>query len=96
MAARKTQNGPKGDKLWKQAIMIAVNKEYHGEKPGEKFKILQGIADAVAKAALKGDVAAAKEIGDRLDGKATQPVSHGIDGLEGFLDRLNGAKISDA
>lgn len=36
---------------------------------------LRKVADAVVEAAMNGDMAAAREIGDRLDGKATQVVA---------------------
>lgn len=40
----------------------------------EKNQRLDLIADKVAESALAGDMVAAKEIGDRLDGKATQQI----------------------
>lgn len=76
MAARKTPSGgSKSDKPWRDALMLAVNER---AKNGDKK--LRRVADAVVAAALDGDMAAAKEIGDRLDGKATQPISAESDG----------------
>ena len=49
--------------------MVAVKRE---TKDGTKTKELYALADALVKKALGGDVAAMKEIGDRLDGKAVQ------------------------
>ncbi len=75
MAARKDgKQGHKSDKLWRDAIMVAVKRETEG---GEKTKKLFALADALVTKALAGDVTALKEIGDRLDGKAVQGVELG-------------------
>lgn len=70
MAARKTPSlGGKPDKLWKDAIRIAAL------RPGpDGRKKLTAIADRLVEAALAGDVAAMREIGDRLDGKPAQAI----------------------
>ena len=71
MAARKSPGGGKGqDKLWADAIRIAVNEAYEG---GDRKK-LRVLADRLVDKALEGEIAAMKEIGDRLDGKAAQSV----------------------
>lgn len=70
---------PKGawsDKAWRDAIRVAVNRPHDDPKRGKK---LAALADALVTAGMAGDVPALKEIGDRLDGKVTQPVS-GEDG----------------
>lgn len=59
------------DKPWRDAIRLAAN------RPGEDGrKKLALIAEKVVDAAVEGDLVAAKEVGDRLDGKAMQPVLH--------------------
>lgn len=70
---------PKGslnDKPWKEAIRRAVNKR--AEDGG---KSLDRLAFSLVRKGYDGDVAALKEIGDRLDGKAHQTNEHtGADG----------------
>lgn len=61
----KKPSGPFADKLWREALRRAVFKRVEGGKR------LDLIAEKVANAAMAGDMIAAKEIGDRLDGKAT-------------------------
>lgn len=62
--------GRKGEKFWADAVKRAVNRRLDDEEG--KPKKLERIADALVEAALDGDIQAIKEIGDRLDGKATQ------------------------
>jgi hypothetical protein len=55
------------DKLWRDALMLAVKRE------GIDGRVLLAkAAEACAEAAANGDLAAMKEIGDRIDGKAIQ------------------------
>lgn len=72
MAFKKGQSGnPKGrasEKPWRDALMVAIN-----ERMGET-KALRLAADQLVRQALKGDVAALKELGDRLDGKPRQEI----------------------
>lgn len=70
MAGVKGRSGPKQEKPWRDALMLAVNRAV--TKGGDKA--IHRIADAVVNAAIAGDMQAAKEIGDRLDGKARQEV----------------------
>ena len=63
-------NGRAKDKLWADAIRIAVNEAYKG---GDRQK-LRVLADKLVDKALEGEIAAMKEIGDRLDGKPAQSV----------------------
>lgn len=75
MAARITPStGVKSDKLWRDAIHRAVKRV----EKGDKDKRLEKLADKLVAVALEGDVSALKEIGDRLDGKPTQQVDHGL------------------
>lgn len=71
MAAPKKAVGPKSDKLWRNAIMLAVNRAAEGEDG----KQLDRLARRLIEKAAEGDVAAMREIGDRLDGKPTQPIA---------------------
>lgn len=64
--AKKAPSGPFADKLWREALRRAVLKRVEGQQR------LDLIAEKVVIAAMDGDDKAYKEIGDRLDGKATQ------------------------
>jgi len=66
--AKKAPSGPFADKLWREALRRAVMKRVEGEQR------LDRIAEKVAAAAELGDDKAYREIGDRLDGKATQTI----------------------
>ncbi len=69
---------PKGaenkDKSWRDAVRAAVNELRKDEDSPKKIKSLRLMARRLVTKALDGDVTALKEIGDRLDGKATQSV----------------------
>ena len=79
MAARKNPGGGvKTDKPWREALMIACKRPVPKGEKGERY--LARIADKVVKAAAEGDIQAAKEIGDRLDGKAVQGIVGGDGG----------------
>ena len=70
MAARHTPStGVKSDKLWRDAIHRAVKERREGRGNPQA---LESLARKLVDCALEGDVAALKEIGDRLDGKPTQ------------------------
>jgi hypothetical protein len=68
LAAPKKPAGAKSDKLWRDAIMRAVRRV----EAGQSAQYLERVADQVVAKALAGDMIAAKEIGDRLDGKPHQ------------------------
>ena len=75
MAARHSPaEGRKGDKLWRDAIMRAIKREEIDAASGERTKRLEMLAEKLVSRALGGDMAALKEIGDRIDGKTIQPV----------------------
>lgn len=74
MAAPKDPKNRWNEKLWREAIRIAVLRASESDK---KRKKLQDLADALVKAGVAGDVPALKEIGDRLDGKVPQAVVGG-------------------
>ena len=70
MAARKTPSkGAKPDKIWSDALRRAVMRESDTDKGKKRIEVM---ADKCARMAEKGDMAAIKEIGDRLDGKSPQ------------------------
>ncbi len=76
MAARKVPGGYKCEKRWREAILLAVKREHE-----DGGKLLNRIATRLVKKAMEGDIAAIKEIGDRIDGKAHQAAS-----MEGDMD----------
>ena len=62
--------GRKGEKHWRDAVQLAVNRMVDDGK--DTRRALKIIAEKVVTLAMEGDMAAIKEIGDRLDGKAHQ------------------------
>lgn len=58
------------EKPWREALQLAANEI----DPATKHRKLRRIAQAVVDAAIAGDMQAAKEIGDRLDGKPRQEI----------------------
>jgi hypothetical protein len=73
MAARDNPSkGGKPDKLIRDALMLAVNRIHDGDPDGRR-KLAVAAAKVVEKA-VEGDLAAFKEMADRIDGKSTQPV----------------------
>lgn len=65
-------SGNKRDKLIRDALMIAVNRIQEGDPQGRKKLAIA--AAAVVEKAVEGDLAAFREIADRIDGKAPQSV----------------------
>ena len=68
----KNPKGAKSDKEWRREIMLAVNELRKDPSNGQKVKALRLLARRLVTEALGGDVAALKEIGDRLDGRPAQ------------------------
>lgn len=64
---------------WAEAITAAVQKEVD---PATGRRKLHAICDKLIAMAEEGDIQAMKEIGDRLDGKATQALEHSGPGGE--------------
>lgn len=72
MAARvNPSRGGKPDKLMRDALMIALNREAV-DADGQKTKKLNIIAAKLVELAIDGDIQAIKEISDRVDGKPAQ------------------------
>jgi hypothetical protein len=57
-------------KIWRDAINRAIKRREEIDP-----QALEKLADALLRRVAEGDVAAIKEVGDRLDGKATQPIA---------------------
>ncbi len=76
MAAPINPKGAKSDKEWRGAIRLAVHEliEATGEGKAKKTKALTLMARKLVSKAIKGDVMAMKEAGDRLDGRPRQEV----------------------
>ncbi|NIA67923.1 hypothetical protein HBA54_04895 [Pelagibius litoralis] len=72
---RNPSKGSKPEKLVRDALMVAVNREAQ-DAEGKPTKKLALLADKVVSKALDGDMVAAKEIFDRLDGKPRQEIEH--------------------
>ena len=71
MAAAINQVGKKSEKLWRDAVMRAVNRRTKGKGNPKHLDLL---ADKLVRVGRAGDIPAIKEIGDRLDGKPAQAV----------------------
>lgn len=76
--SQKAARGPYIDKPFRDALRVAVKRKADDEARG-KTK-LDKIAHALVEEAVKGDVPAAKEIADRLDGKVPQALVGGGEG----------------
>ncbi len=70
--AKKAPSGPFADKLWRDAIRKAALEQAEGKRGPKKLELA---ARALVNAAITGDVSAAKEMGDRLDGKVPQAMT---------------------
>ncbi len=75
------RTGSKQEKPWRLAIQKASRELIDADIDGKpkKIRALNLLARKMFKKGLNGDVAAAKEIGDRLDGKPVQGVELGLD-----------------
>ena len=77
-------NAKKG-KPWQEAIERAL--EIH--KPADRRERLEALAASLVAKAMEGDMAALKEIGDRLDGKPKQQIeATGLDGAAIAIERI--------
>ena len=89
MPARHTPSrGGKPDKLMRDALIIALRRAAQ-DANGKPTRRLQLVADALVRAAEAGEVSAIREIFDRVDGKAAQPLEHAFsESLEERLARI--------
>ena len=73
----------KSAKVWRDALERELARPVD-PRIAKSPRRLEGVAQACVDAALAGDVAAIKEIGDRIDGRTVQPieVSRPIDGMD--------------
>lgn len=67
MAGVKGRSGKHTDKIWRDAIRLALARRDKGDE-----KAVERLAGRLVDLAEEGDMQALKEIGDRLDGKAIQ------------------------
>lgn len=85
MAARKTPSGgAKPDKLWRDALAVAIKRA----DGGDPRPYIARIAERCVEMALAGDMQAIKEIGDRLDGKAAQQLTLDGTGEDGAIQMI--------
>lgn len=83
--------GSKPDKILRNALLLALNREDKDATTGRKVKRIYRIADQLSKQAADGDIPAIKEVWDRVEGKATQQVDlNATEGFEALLDRISG------
>lgn len=93
--------GSKPDKLMRDALILALNREAT-DADGRPTKKLYLIANAVVDKAAEGDVSAASFVADRVDGKATQVIAGDAENPLFPVDALREAlgikldRISDA
>lgn len=92
MAGVKGRSGPKQEKPWRDALLKAVSKRAGKEGP----QFLEKVADAVVQAAVTGDMQAAKEIGDRLDGKPRQEIEATVETNHYVVETPAQAKDSES
>jgi len=60
-------------RIWKEAILRALKKRSRGDR----IEALDELAETLLRACDKGDIPALRELGDRLEGKATQSIVGG-------------------
>ena len=70
--AGNSNSGQRKDKLIREALMLAASRVHEDDPQGRKK--LAVAAAKVVEMAVAGDLAAFKEIADRIDGKAPQSV----------------------
>lgn len=86
MAAPKGNQNAAKAKQWTAAIERALEKR---AKTGQtRAEVLEEMAEKFLKACDEGDLASFKELGDRLEGKASQSVEMNVTTHEDSLDDL--------
>lgn len=81
--------GPKSDKLWSDAVRMAVLRD-GTDAEGKTRKRLSILADNLVSLAMAGDMQAIKEIGDRIDGKPKQAVDADVTGAVDLVVKIGG------
>ena len=90
MAAPKGNNNASKAKVWSAAIDRAVEKRYGKDR----VEALSMLADKLLENCEEGDMAALKELGDRLEGKAVQSTEMTFpNGIS--AERLNDEQLAD-
>lgn len=69
MAGVRGKSGKHADKLWRDAIRLAIARRDDGDD-----KALHRLASKLIDLCEQGDLSALKELGDRLDGKPAQAI----------------------
>ncbi len=65
---------PPKEKSFANMLRIAINEAITDEETGEKKPKLRAVAEMLVTKALEGDMAAIREVADRLDGKPQQAI----------------------
>lgn len=84
MAAAKGNQYAVKAKRWEKAIENALRKR----SKTDQLEALDQVAESLVSLALSGDMAALKEIGDRLDGKAKQQTEISTPPGSAFVTRV--------
>lgn len=94
MPARKAPSkGSKPDKLMRDAIILSLHREAQ-DADGQNTKRLNIIATKLVDLAMGGDMAAIKEVNDRVDGKAPQAIVGEDDKPLTMVHRIERAIVS--
>lgn len=88
--ARKKGQGRR--RLMTDAIILALNREVDSIDAGKPTRRLAIIVEQLVKKAEGGDLAAIKEVIDRVEGRATQALKHEVSGNDGGPVILWGGK----
>jgi hypothetical protein len=91
MAFQPGQSGNPGgrarEKPWRDALMRAIKRREPLNRD-EKPQYIDLMAEAIVLKAAAGDVPAAHEIGDRVDGKAVQAIANDDESGEPFVIKV--------
>ena len=68
--------GHKSDKIWSDALRRALHRQTKGRGSPKRLEV---IANQVVELAMDGNMTAIQEIGNRMDGKATQVIGGDAD-----------------
>jgi len=90
----KPSKGSKPDKILRDALILELNRETKDDD-GKKIKKVSRVVRKLVEAGMDGKVDAIKEIWDRVEGKATQPVAGDPDGVP-ILHRIERVIVDPA